>query len=365
MRLAAARLLASPGGLIATGALFGAVGALLHFLGNPPNMGLCVACFERDLAGALGLHRAAAVQYMRPEIPGILLGAWAAALLGGEFRARSGSMGAVRFLLGLLAAWGSLAFLGCSWRMLYRLAGGDGNGLTGLAGLATGVLLASGLVRAGFSLGRSRPEPALAGLLAPGLAAALLALLFLAPSLLQKSAQGVGALHARPSLSLTAGLLIGALAQQSRFCTVGAFQNFFLARSTALLKGLLALVAAAFAVNLLLGQVRLGLSGQPIAHADHLWNFLGMLLAGLAFALGGGCPGRQLVLAGEGDGSAALFVMGLVAGGGLAHNFGLAGVPDGPAGPGGLGPAGKVVVLAGIGACLLLGLALRDRSTRS
>jgi len=44
--------------------------ALLQKLGNPGNMGICVACFERDIAGAVGLHRAAVVQYMRPEIIG-------------------------------------------------------------------------------------------------------------------------------------------------------------------------------------------------------------------------------------------------------------------------------------------------------
>ena len=38
-------------------------------------MGICVACFTRDIAGALGLHRAAVVQYLRPEIIGFVLGA--------------------------------------------------------------------------------------------------------------------------------------------------------------------------------------------------------------------------------------------------------------------------------------------------
>jgi uncharacterized protein len=41
---------------------------ILVKLGNPGNMGICVACFSRDIAGALGLHRAATVQYIRPEI---------------------------------------------------------------------------------------------------------------------------------------------------------------------------------------------------------------------------------------------------------------------------------------------------------
>ena len=42
-----------------------------------------------------------------------------------------------------------------------------------------------------------------------------------------------------------------------------------------------------------------------------------MVLAGLAFALAGGCPGRQLFLAGEGDGDSAIFVLGMVSGAAL------------------------------------------------
>ncbi|HBG21735.1 MAG TPA: YedE-related selenium metabolism membrane protein, partial [Peptococcaceae bacterium] len=41
-------------------------------------------CFLRDIAGGLGLHRAGVVQYLRPEIPGLVLGATLAALIGHE-----------------------------------------------------------------------------------------------------------------------------------------------------------------------------------------------------------------------------------------------------------------------------------------
>jgi len=61
-------------GMIGVGAFIGVLAALLQKLGNPGNMGICVACFERDIAGAVGLHRAAVVQYMRPEIIGFVLG---------------------------------------------------------------------------------------------------------------------------------------------------------------------------------------------------------------------------------------------------------------------------------------------------
>ena len=52
-----------------------------------------------------------------------------------------------------------------------------------------------------------------------------------------------------------------------------------------LLLGFIALLVAAFAVNLAVGNFHPGFTGQPIAHADGLWNFLGMLLAGFGCAL--------------------------------------------------------------------------------
>ena len=61
--------------IVATGAIIGLVAAMLVFFGNPANMGLCIACFLRDTAGGLGLHAAKAVQYIRPEISGLVLGA--------------------------------------------------------------------------------------------------------------------------------------------------------------------------------------------------------------------------------------------------------------------------------------------------
>lgn len=58
------RFFASRWGVIAAGAAIGILAPLLQKWGNPTNMGICVACFERDIAGALGLHRAAVVQYI-------------------------------------------------------------------------------------------------------------------------------------------------------------------------------------------------------------------------------------------------------------------------------------------------------------
>ena len=126
-------------GIVVTGLILGLIAVFLQFSGNPGNMGICVVCFNRDIAGAVGLHRAPIVQYLRPEIMGMVLGSLAAALCFGEYRARGGSAPAVRFLLGVIAAIGALVFLGCPWRVIMRLAGGDANALFGLAGLVVGI----------------------------------------------------------------------------------------------------------------------------------------------------------------------------------------------------------------------------------
>ena len=363
------RFTASRWGIILAGALIGVLAPLLQKLGNPPNMGICVACFERDITGALGLHRAAVVQYIRPEIIGFVLGALAAALVFREFKARAGSAPIVRFVLGVFAMIGALAFLGCPWRALLRLAGGDLNALLGLAGLAAGIALGVGFLRAGYTLGRAQRTHAAVGWIMPLLMVGLLLLLIFRPQFTKDgpiffSQSGPGSLHAPVLISLAVGLVIGFVAQRTRFCTMGAVRDVILMGETHLISGVGALVVAAFATNLALGQVRFGFAGQPVAHSSYLWNFLGMALAGLAFALAGGCPGRQLFLSGEGDGDAAIFVLGMITGAAFAHNWGLAGsadkVVEGAVQVGGLSSAGMVAIVLGLVVCSLIGLTMRQ-----
>jgi hypothetical protein len=49
--------------IILGGVAFGVLASLLTKWGNPANMGICVACFYRDITGGLGLKRAAVVQF--------------------------------------------------------------------------------------------------------------------------------------------------------------------------------------------------------------------------------------------------------------------------------------------------------------
>lgn len=364
------KFFASRWGIISVGAIIGILGPVLQKLGNPPNMGICVACFERDIAGALGLHRAAVVQYIRPEIIGFVLGSTLAALIFREFKARAGSAPIVRYVLGVFAMIGALVFLGCPWRANFRLAGGDLTALTGLLGLVGGIWIGVLFLRSGYSLGRSQKTYPAVGWIMPLIMVGLLLLLIFQPVFSEGgpiffSEKGPGSLHAPLLISLGVGLLIGFLAQRSRFCTMGAIRDVILMRDFHLFSGVVALLGFAFITNLVLGQFKLGYTGMPIAHSSLLWNILGMVLAGLAYALAGGCPGRQLFLSGEGDGDSAIFVLGMITGAGLSHNFNLAGkadaVVDGVLQVGGISQYGMIAVLLGLAVCLVIGFSMRQK----
>jgi YedE family putative selenium metabolism protein len=359
-------LLISRLGPVIAGSVIGLIAPLLVKAGNPGNMGFCMVCFARDTAGALGLHRAAPVQYIRPELIGLVLGSLAASLAFREFRSRGGGAPIVRFALGVMAAIGGLIFLGCPWRAFLRLAGGDGNAVLGVLGLVAGVWVGTFFLRRGFSLGRSQSLSTAAGLIVPAAMAGLMALLLFAPLFGRNaqgdpvppiffSSEGPGSQHAPILLALAAGLLIGFLAQRSRFCTVGGIRDAILIRDFNLLNGVLFFALAAFLANLALGLFRPGFIGQPVAHTDGLWNFLGMSLSGLAYVLAGGCPGRQLTLAGEGDTDAGIFFFGLIAGTALVHDFNLASSAKG------VSIFGPSATIAGLGLCILLGSLMREK----
>ena len=100
--------------MIGAGLAVGVICSRLVVLGNPANMGFCIACFLRDIAGGVGLHRAGVVQYIRPEIIGLVLGAMVMALAGREFQVRGADRPPViRFVLGFCVMVGALMFLGC------------------------------------------------------------------------------------------------------------------------------------------------------------------------------------------------------------------------------------------------------------
>jgi len=169
-------------GIILTGSVVGIIAVLLVALGNPKNMGFCIACFERDIAGALGLHRAEIVQYIRPEIIGLILGAFICSVAGREFQSKGGSSPITRFFLGMAVMIGALMFLGCPLRMVLRIGGGDLNAVVGLVGFAAGIGVGIIFLNKGFTLKRNYKTSSFDGYIMPAFALSLLALLIAAPA---------------------------------------------------------------------------------------------------------------------------------------------------------------------------------------
>ena len=347
--------------VIASGVVVGLAALMLTAMGNPANMGFCIACFIRDIAGATKLHTAAPVQYFRPEIVGLVLGSLIMSIATKEYKARAGSSPATRFVIGAFVMIGALVFLGCPLRMVIRMGGGDLNAFVGLVGFFLGILIGVFFLKKGFSLKRTYEVTQTEGLALPAVLVILFVIFLAVPALFVFSESGPGSKHAPVLVSLLAALVVGALCQKSRLCMVGGMRDAVMFRDFNLLSGFAAIFLTVLVGNIVLGKFT-GFSTylQPIAHASQLWNLLGMVLVGWGSVLLGGCPLRQLILAGEGNGDSAVTVLGMLVGAAFAHNFKLAGgaasLTDGVYSAGGIGTTGKVAVFIGFAVLLIISL---------
>ncbi|PSM52358.1 putative selenium metabolism protein, YedE family [Campylobacter blaseri] len=319
--------------IIAGGSL-GLLATILVYFGNPGNMGICAACFLRDTTGALGFHSASIVQYIRPEIIGLIFGGFIASIFWTkEFSSSTGSSPFIRFLLGIFAMIGCLVFLGCPWRAFLRLGGGDMTAIAGFLGIAAGVGVGMFFKKNGYSTTTTIKLPVSIGLL-PVLITILLLLALIFNLKLGENAaiftsiKGPGAQHAPILISLVLSIAVGMLMQKSKFCSVGAFNKLYRG-DFSMFAGIISLIVFASISNFALDQYKFGFTDQPIAHNNYIWNFLGMMLAGLCFSLSEGCPGKHLVQMGSGNLNSAIFILGMMAGSAIAHNFLLASSPKG------------------------------------
>jgi YedE family putative selenium metabolism protein len=130
---------------------------------------------------------------------------------------------------------------------------------------------------------------------------------------------------------------------------MGGIRDIALFKDFYLISGFAAVFAAVLIGNAIFGTLNFGFAGQPIAHTDGLWNFLGMALVGLGSVFLGGCPLRQLILAGSGNSDSALTVMGFIAGAAICHNFGLASSASGAT------AGGKIAVIVCLALCAVIG----------
>ena len=204
----------------------------------------------------------------------------------------------IRFVLGVIIMIGALVFLGCPLRMVIRMSAGDLNAYVALIGFAGGVATGTFFLKKGFSLGRAYETKKANGMVLP-IALIVLLIIGVATGAYAASTEGPGSMHAPIAISLIIALIIGI-----------------------------------------------------IAHSQHLWNILGMYVVGFGAVLAGGCPLRQLILAGQGSSDSTVTFLGMLLGAAFAHNFGLAGAAAKAATEteaavaGGPATAGKAAVIA-------------------
>lgn len=366
-------------GLLICGLFIGGFSIVLAILGNPGNMAFCVACFIRDIAGALKLHTNNVVQYYRPEIVGLVVGAFIISIIFGEFKVKSGSSPFTRFLLGCCTMIMALIFLGCPLRMVLRMSSGDLNAYIGFIGFVLGIILGTVFLKNGYELSNSYEEDKkFSGFILPFFL--VVGFIILATELPQivndigniqfvdsvktlfgYSSAGPGSFHAPILISLIIGAVVGAIAQKSRTCFAGSIRNIIFTKKFDLIFVIVGIFVSMTIYNIITGNFYFSFDGHPVAHKAHLWNFLSMFGVGLAATLAGGCPLRQLILAGQGSIDNVFNVIGMLFGAAISHNFGLAGaayaknmldvwIVGGPA------PAGQIACIVCIVIVVVIGL---------
>jgi uncharacterized protein len=118
--------------------------------------------------------------------------------------------------------------------------------------------------------------------------------------------------------SLAVGAIVGYLGQRSRMCTIGGLRDFVLVRDTGLLKGVGAMLVAAWVVFGALrviagsdvGRSLIAAGTTPSGLRAGAAVLVGGLVLGFAATLSGACPLRQHVLAGQGRVGAWAFLAG-------------------------------------------------------
>lgn len=352
---------------ILSGVAIGLVAFALTLMGNPANMGFCIACFLRDISGSVGLHGAKVVQYVRPEIIGIVMGAFAISLLKRDFKPTAGSAPALRFVLGAMVMIGALAFLGCPLRMVLRIGGGDLNALVALLGFVAGIGVGVIFLNNGFSLGRSFDQPKAEGVVAPVISLLLLFASIFFTALFLISETGPGSMHAPIWAALVAGLIVGIIGQRTRVCFAGGIRDAMMFKQFHMVWCLLSIIITTLVANLIKAQVtgtpmNFSFDGQPVAHSDHLWSIVGLFIVGLASVFLGGCPFRQLVLAGSGSGDSMVTVLGMIVGAALSHNFGLAGAAANATSAGGVSDVGAIFLCVCVVFLFVIGFFCRRKA---
>ena len=335
-------------GLFVSGLVLGLIAVVLAIGGNPGNMAFCIACFIRDIAGGIKLHQAGVVQYFRPEIAGLVLGSFIISLMTKEFKVTSGENPLQKFVLGALTMIMALVFLGCPLRMVIRMSAGDLNAYVAFVGFVLGIVCGAIFLKNGYEMTDSKKENnSFSGFILPILLVVGMILYNLPQEQAavetalaqageeQKSVLGLlfahtikgagpGGAHAAVVVSFVLAIVFGIIAQKARTCFAGSIRNLIFTKDASMILPICGLFVALLVYNVVAGKFNPSFTGQQIAHNESLWNFISMFGVGLAATFAGGCPLRQLILAGEGKIDSVMNVFGMLVGAAFAHNFALA-----------------------------------------
>ena len=337
--------------LASTGSIIGAGGVILGAAGNPEHVGMCISCYISNLAGSLGLHNNTLSQFPRPELIGILLGAYGVSLIRKQHHPRVTGDLMIRFIIGFAIMIGCAVFTGCPLRALFRVGFGDFTVLIGISGLIAGVWLGTYFEKGGFYLkGVIEDQTEGGSWILPLIGGIIFIDLIFGGTGLQLSKKGIGAVHAPILLSLIFGIIIGALGQRSRYCTTAGIKNFILGRDIHIISGIMAVVFSAACVSVIMGDYLVGFLNYPGTHPEYIWDFVSMYLVGLGAALVDGCPFRIVIRAGRGDTGTIPVLMGMILAGGMTETLDIASSSTG------ISKHGKIAVLIGILVLVLFGL---------
>lgn len=315
--------------IIIAGGLIGVLSVLLVHFGSLEGTGFCMACFFKEMVGNVGIYRTAIFQYIKPEILGLVLGAFLISLKRKEFGLKGGFSSLTRLILGAIVMVGSSIFLGCSMGMTLRLGGGDLNAVIGVLGFVFGVFIAAQFLKKGFNLKETYKIPEIEGRSFLAVTIGLSALFLAYSAFIFLNKEVLGPLFVPLIISLIIGITVGALAQKTRLCIVAGARDLILFRDKYVLFGFASIVIFNLIANLIFGYFNPGFGNQSVAHTEGLWNFLGMALVGWGSVLLDGCPFRHLILTGEGNIDSFIAVIGLVIGAIISYNFGLAASVEG------------------------------------
>ena len=336
-------------GLFVSGLVLGLIAVVLAMGGNPGNMAFCIACFIRDIAGGLKLHQAGVVQYFRPEIAGLVVGSFLIAVASKEFKVTSGENPLQKFILGACTMIMALVFLGCPLRMVIRMSGGDLNAYVAFVGFVVGIICGAQFLKNGYEMTDSKKEKnSFSGYILPVLLVVGL-ILYNLPQTTELFAhtaagEGPGGAHAAVATAFVLAIVFGIIAQRARTCFAGSIRNLIFTKDAGLILPIAGLFVALLVYNVVVGKFNPSFDGQPVAHSEHMWNFISMFGVGLAATFAGGCPLRQLILSGEGKVDSVMNVFGMLIGAAFAHNFGLASSAKGTT------PNGQIMCIV----CLLI-----------